>query len=162
MLSLKATLQKVDKSVGLLTFEGTYRLRRGPKAMLDRRIMAAFGRAQETAKKLSKSAAAAATLIAKAEAKAGANEEFFNRSKDEFFALIRMLKAWANRSYTDIPWNTLVSALGAMVYFVNPLDIIPDFLAGPGLIDDLAVITFVISSIRVEITKFREWEKKAS
>jgi uncharacterized membrane protein YkvA (DUF1232 family) len=37
-----------------------------------------------------------------------------------------------------LPW------LIALIYFVNPYDVVPDFLLGPGWIDDLAVLGVVL------------------
>ena len=45
-----------------------------------------------------------------------------------------------------------------MVYFVVPLDVIPDFILGWGLIDDIAVIGYVFGQVQVEIAAFRAWQ----
>lgn len=42
--------------------------------------------------------------------------------------------------------------LAALAYFVLPLDAVPDFLAGIGFTDDLAVLTAAIAAIRSNIT----------
>lgn len=38
-------------------------------------------------------------------------------------------------------------ALGALIYFVNPLDLIPDALPAVGFLDDFAVLTIAVSAI---------------
>ncbi|WP_309629560.1 YkvA family protein [Brevundimonas sp.] len=52
--------------------------------------------------------------------------------------------------------------LGALAYFVMPIDAIPDVLAGIGFTDDAAVITAVIATLGANIRKrHREAAEKA-
>jgi uncharacterized membrane protein YkvA (DUF1232 family) len=37
---------------------------------------------------------------------------------------------------------------GALVYFINPLDAIPDVIAGIGWLDDLGIMTLAMSYLR--------------
>lgn len=39
-------------------------------------------------------------------------------------------------------------ALGALVYFVNPFDIVPDGLGFVGFIDDLGIMTYILTKIQ--------------
>jgi uncharacterized membrane protein YkvA (DUF1232 family) len=72
--------------------------------------------------------------------------------------LTRMVRAWARRDYRGVPWKTLTYAVGALLYFVNPLDVIPDALAGLGFVDDIAVLAAVANALQRDIAKFTEWE----
>ena len=72
-------------------------------------------------------------------------------------AMIRLLRAWAVGEYRDVPWRTILSSIGALLYLVNPIDLIPDFLIG-GLIDDALVLGWVLTSIRTDLDRFLEWE----
>lgn len=42
--------------------------------------------------------------------------------------------------------------VGALGYFICPLDIIPDLMIGTGFLDDAAVLTFALSSLVTSIT----------
>ncbi len=75
--------------------------------------------------------------------------------QNDFKALISILKAWVSGEYKEVPWTTLVLTTGALIYFINPLDAVPDMIPCAGLIDDAAVIGFVIASIEQDIAKFR-------
>lgn len=77
---------------------------------------------------------------------------------DDTKALMRLLVAWASRSYDRVPWSALVLMVGALCYFVLPTDLIPDVLAGIGFVDDVAVISTVVRSVRDELDRFRLWE----
>lgn len=50
-------------------------------------------------------------------------------------------------------------SIAALVYFINPIDIVPDFIPFTGFLDDAAMVTGAIASIRPSIKK--EHEKKA-
>ena len=52
--------------------------------------------------------------------------------------LLRMLNARATGRYPHTPIKSIVAATVGVLYFVLPLDFIPDFIPGLGLTDDLA------------------------
>lgn len=111
-------------------------------------------KAQEILADLRKTADVVEQASQKARARAGSLRSVWRDLQD----LFRLLRAWADRSYAGVPWRTLVMALGAVLYFLNPLDIAPDFIPFVGYLDDATVIAFVIRSIQQELARFREWE----
>lgn len=78
----------------------------------------------------------------------------------DLMVLYRMLKAWTTGDYRAMPWKTIVLALTAAIYFLNPLDLVPDFIPGIGYLDDAVVLGFVMNSIRKDVSQYREWESK--
>jgi uncharacterized membrane protein YkvA (DUF1232 family) len=76
-------------------------------------------------------------------------------------ALFRLLRAYIRGDYRDIPWGSIVMVIVAIIYFVSPIDLIPDFLPG-GFIDDAAVIAFVVAQIKVDLDNFLAWEVERS
>jgi uncharacterized membrane protein YkvA (DUF1232 family) len=102
-------------------------------------------------------------LLAEALEKAGAKEK--NKGPLEelwnyLTALFRLLRAYINREYKDIPWSSIVLVVVAIIYFVSIVDLIPDFLPGAGFIDDAAVVAFVITKIKSDIDKYLLWESE--
>lgn len=79
--------------------------------------------------------------------------------KDKFFVLGRLIKAYALGNYRQIPWKTILLIVAAIIYFVNPLDLIPDVVPLTGLTDDFAVLVWVYNSVSSEIDKFVAWEE---
>jgi uncharacterized membrane protein YkvA (DUF1232 family) len=77
--------------------------------------------------------------------------------KDILF-LWEMLNAWFNGEYKDIPKKTIVLIITALIYFISPIDLIPDWLPG-GFIDDAALITWVLQSMSSDVQKFKTWKK---
>jgi len=73
-------------------------------------------------------------------------------------ALFRLLQAYIRHEYTDIPWGSLILVVVAIIYFVSPLDLIPDWIPVAGYLDDAAVIAFVIAQVKTDINNFLQWE----
>jgi uncharacterized membrane protein YkvA (DUF1232 family) len=53
---------------------------------------------------------------------------------------------------------TPLMLVAAVIYFVSPLDLIPDSIPVLGLIDDAAVVTSVAKANITLISSFRTWE----
>ena len=79
--------------------------------------------------------------------------------KEKFFVFGRLIKAYAKGQYRAIPWRTFLIIVAAAIYFVNPLDLIPDLLPIVGLGDDFAVLLWVYNAVSGEVEKFLSWER---
>lgn len=79
-------------------------------------------------------------------------------SFDEIVTLVRLVRAYVRGEYNDVPWESIALVVGALLYFVSPIDLIPDFVPVAGYVDDAAVIGFVIKSIGNDLREFRDWE----
>jgi uncharacterized membrane protein YkvA (DUF1232 family) len=79
--------------------------------------------------------------------------------KEKFFVLGRLLRAYAQGEYRAIPWKSLLLIVAALLYFINPIDVIPDLLPIIGLSDDFGVLFMVYKSLSADIDQFLEWEK---
>ena len=78
--------------------------------------------------------------------------------KLQLFTLGRLAKAYALGHYRDIPWKTMLMLLAAVIYFINPFDLLPDVIPVAGLTDDFAVLIWVYNAMGTEIEKFQAWE----
>ncbi len=72
--------------------------------------------------------------------------------------LLRLARAWAAGDYRRIPVKSIVMVVAAALYFLNPLDLIPDFLPVIGYLDDAAVVGYVLRTLQKELEIFRAWE----
>jgi uncharacterized membrane protein YkvA (DUF1232 family) len=79
--------------------------------------------------------------------------------KERLSILGRLVAAYARGSYRVVPFKTMLTIIAAVLYFLNPFDLVPDAILGIGLMDDLAVLTCVYKSAQQELTKFIQWEK---
>lgn len=73
--------------------------------------------------------------------------------------LFRLLKAWKDGSYRGLSVRTVVSLVAALIYVLSPVDAVPDFIPGIGLIDDAAVLAFLLHSMAQDLAAFRAWEQ---
>ena len=78
---------------------------------------------------------------------------------DQIKRLGRLVRAYANGSYREISVGNIAMVVGAILYFVTPLDLIPDAIPGVGLIDDATVFAFVLARLDSELAQFAAWER---
>ena len=74
---------------------------------------------------------------------------------------IRIINAYSSKEYTYVPWKTICIIVAGLIYFIYPVDLIPDFIPVTGLIDDVAFIAWIYESIKVDVELFLEWEKSS-
>lgn len=97
-------------------------------------------------------------LLQLAISKAQKQKEKILKVWEDLLLLIELVRAYTKGEYRNIPWKTIIYAIAAIIYFVNPLDIIPDFIFGIGYLDDATVIAFVINAIRNELERFKSYQ----
>ncbi len=78
---------------------------------------------------------------------------------DSLRLFIRIINAYTSKEYTYVPWKTICLIVAGLIYFIYPVDLIPDFIPVSGLIDDVALIAWIYESIQDDIENFLEWEK---
>ena len=69
---------------------------------------------------------------------------------EDLGALLRLLRAWVKGQYRVVPWKTIILALVAVIYFVDPFDLVPDFVPLVGYVDDknaLVAMAIVVSDL---------------
>ena len=78
-------------------------------------------------------------------------------AQEQLRTLVDLVGAYVHGDYREISATTLVSVVAALLYFIAPLDALPDFLFGWGLLDDAAVISYVSAQVRTELEAFKQW-----
>ena len=73
--------------------------------------------------------------------------------------LSRMVKAYFTGEYKIIPWSSIVKIIAVLIYFISPIDVIPDILPFIGLTDDLALTVWLFSSLKEDFENFEAWEQ---
>jgi curved DNA-binding protein CbpA len=72
--------------------------------------------------------------------------------------LYALFKDTVNGKYKLPPAN-LAMIGGGLLYFILPMDLIPDFIPVIGYLDDLAVLTTIMNSLNKEIREYRIWKE---
>lgn len=98
-------------------------------------------------------------LIRDAYAHLEANADALTAVWEDVRTTLRLLVAWVRRSYRDVSGASLVLLVAALLYFVTPVDVIPDTLGVLGFVDDVAVIQTAVETVRDELDHFRDWEE---
>ena len=84
------------------------------------------------------------------------NKKSMGSTLIENVKLLRSMIAASMSGRFKFSKRTIIYIVGGLIYFLNPFDIIPDFILGLGFLDDAAVLGFVIKKIRSEIERFKE------
>lgn len=79
--------------------------------------------------------------------------------KEKLVLIGRFAKAYAVGAYRSVSPKTMLMVLAAIVYFINPMDLIPDLMPMVGLTDDVGILLWIYKAIGSEIDKFIAWEK---
>ncbi|NQI89416.1 DUF1232 domain-containing protein [Streptococcus suis] len=80
---------------------------------------------------------------------------------DKFSAIpgmISMVRSYVKREYATLPKGAILATIGALIYFFSPLDALPDFLFGPGLLDDAFVLNACLKLVKSDVDDFRNWQ----
>lgn len=89
--------------------------------------------------------------------KADANRGRLRDMWEEIQLLIAMVRAYRSGIYRRVPWKVILMAVAAILYFLSPIDLIPDILGVFGFADDIAVVGLVAGAIRDELDRFRDF-----
>ena len=79
--------------------------------------------------------------------------------KEKFFTFARLIKAYTLGYYREISWRSMIAIVASIVYFVSPVDLIPDFIPLTGLSDDIGILAWVFNAVSKEVDRFVTWEK---
>lgn len=79
---------------------------------------------------------------------------------DDFRLAFAFLKDWSCGRYREVPWRTIAMLCGALLYVLSPIDLIPDFIPGIGLLDDAAVFGAMLAAIHEDLQDYKAWRDR--
>lgn len=74
--------------------------------------------------------------------------------------LARLLDAWRLKKYQSVSRSTIFISIMILLYWINPIDLLPDFIPIIGGLDDVLLLNYLLKIIDSEIEKFIKWETK--
>ena len=120
---------------------------------------AGFDSAESKARRMINSPDKTRELAERADKKAQKNRSRLVNFWIKLTGFIRMTRAWSNGEYKNVSLKTMILVVAAVLYFLNPFDLVPDFIPFLGYLDDATIIAFVANAITTDIEKFRDWER---
>lgn len=79
---------------------------------------------------------------------------------DQGHVMVQMVKDYVKRDYREVPYWAISAVSLALLYVLNPLDVIPDVILGVGYLDDATVVAFALRLIEKELDKYKAWKEK--
>ena len=73
--------------------------------------------------------------------------------------LLSMLQAYIKKQYTDVSIATILAAVAGLIYVVNPMDIVPEYILGVGVLDDAAIVGIILQAMHMDLNKYKKWQK---
>lgn len=83
---------------------------------------------------------------------------FLHKEFSKIKLLVMMLRDYWNEVYTEVPWHTIAALVIILLYILNPIDLIPDFIPVAGQADDLAVLYFGWKLILEDVKTYAKWK----
>jgi uncharacterized membrane protein YkvA (DUF1232 family) len=81
-----------------------------------------------------------------------------NRFFDDFKLLMAIVRDYRSGAYKRVPRWTIAVIAFALLYVLNPFDIIADFIAVIGFLDDAAVVAGCLLLVERDLNEYREWK----
>lgn len=72
--------------------------------------------------------------------------------------LVSVIKDYTSGEYREIPFKSIAAIAGAIIYFVSPIDAIPDFIPGVGYLDDASVIAYCLRFVHDDLEAYKVWK----
>jgi uncharacterized membrane protein YkvA (DUF1232 family) len=68
--------------------------------------------------------------------------------------MLELIDDFRSGTYRKIPWRSIATIAGVILYVASPADVLPDFLVGVGLLDDLALTAFAAKLVRADLEAY--------
>jgi len=64
--------------------------------------------------------------------------------------------------YRDIPFNSIAAIVFALLYFLSPIDLIPDYIPIIGYLDDIAVLELCLKFVNSDLENYIQFKQNQS
>jgi len=85
--------------------------------------------------------------------------EFTHDIVDKVKQLCRMTRAYVRGEYEGITRTQVLMIIGSLLYFIIPVDMVPDTIPIIGYLDDLSLFSWLFFAISAEMEEYQEWEE---
>ena len=88
------------------------------------------------------------------------NDRGLERYTNDLLLLMSLVKDYYQGNYRNIPYKTIAAGVVGLLYLINPIDIIPDFIPFIGQIDDALVLKFCLKLMEKDLVKYKTWKNE--
>lgn len=131
-----------------------------PKKMTKEEAFAQLQKRFDKAETLLKDDAKVQTFLDKLERKIK-RIPFVSQEIKNIPVLISMVRSYWKKDYTKVPFKTMVAIVSALLYFLSPIDVVPDWIPVLGQMDDALVIATCWKWVNDDIEAYRKWRKSS-
>ena len=126
--------------------------------MKESKLKSSFKKFTKTAEQLLTNKNKTISKIKEGLAKADINKDKLTAVWDKMQLLFELAKDYTNGNYKDVSNASIAAIIGSLLYFISPIDVIPDFILGLGFLDDAFIIGYVFNKVAKELTKYQDWK----
>jgi uncharacterized membrane protein YkvA (DUF1232 family) len=84
----------------------------------------------------------------------------FNQKFADIPVIVSLIRSYMKGEYRELPVGTMIALIGALIYFVSPIDVIPDCIPGVGYLDDAVVIGVAVKFAYSDLEDYKKWLAK--
>lgn len=74
--------------------------------------------------------------------------------------MVSLVRNYVKKEYQDIPIGSIIAIISALIYFVSPLDVVPDSIPVLGYFDDAAVVATCWNLVETDVEEYVKWRKE--
>lgn len=74
-------------------------------------------------------------------------------------SMISLVRSYTKKEYTEIPIGTIIAIISALLYFISPVDLIPDVIPVAGHLDDAAVVGACLALVKSDLDDYKKWRE---
>lgn len=82
----------------------------------------------------------------------------FDGIRRDLLTLFALLKDSLLGRYRGVSKKNLALIVAGILYLVNPMDLLPDFILGVGFLDDVSVLMMILNRLSDELDHYREFQ----
>jgi len=77
---------------------------------------------------------------------------------DEMMLLTSLVKDYWKGNYRNIPYKAIAAVAFTILYVLNVVDLVPDFIPGLGLLDDATVVGLCLKLVSHDLELYKDWK----
>ena len=76
--------------------------------------------------------------------------------------MLALIKDSSSGKHKQAPWYTIATIAFSLLYVLNPMDIVPDFIPGLGYLDDITVLSIGLGWIESDLHRYLDWKLEST